>query len=374
MKRLSEPMNKAIDKRRTMFMIHTMNKERPSHAPADPASNEPSEARAESCTCCSGGREPDPTDDNLRTLRSLKELSMAVARKLAARILDDDAPHQAAPDQPGDTPKQHDKLSAAALAFQRAERGVRQNILLSNKLHDDRLARETQKAAVSAEAEQQRRERRKRQVKRLAKEAIRRSTGDRAERLEKLDARIDEEDIDSDIGRLADSAIIARLLQDCGVAVPWDLWAGEHWAQEEIRLEPAGSAYAGWSPAAPPEPEPEEAEPVEVKSPQPAPLQPKADEPVASAAEPPEPRPDEVESIEAEPPRPEPLQPEAEAPTASAPERPEPEPPEPEPDNPYEARMKARLAMALHSGAWIRVLQTDPMLASYVQARLNDSS
>jgi hypothetical protein len=36
--------------------------------------------------------------------------------------------------------------------------------------------------------------------------------------------------------------------------------------------------------------------------------------------------------------------------------------------------MKARLAMAMCSGAWIRVLQTDPMIASYVQSRLNDSS
>jgi hypothetical protein len=355
-----------------------MNNERPSQPSADPASHEPSAVRAESCTCCSGGREPDPTDDNLRTLRRLKDLSMAVAEKLAARILDDDAPQPAAqaaaPDEPGNAPTPRDKLPAATLAFQRAEREVRQNILLSNKLHDDRLAREMQKAAVSAEAEQQRRERRKRRVKRLAKEAIRRSTGDRAERLEKLDARIDEEDIESDIGRLADSAIIARLCKDCGVAVPWDLWAEEHWAQDEIRLEPEGSAYAGWSPAAPPEPGPEKVEPVEAEPPQPEPPQPKANDFEASASELPEPGPEEVEPVEAEPPRPEPLQPEAEDSTASDPEQPEPEPPEPEPDNPYEARMKARLAMALCSGAWIRVLQTDPMLASYVQARLNDSS
>ena len=85
------------------------------------------------------------------------------------------------------------------------------------------------------------------------------SAGDRAERLEKLDARIDQEDIESDIGRIADSAIIARLCKDCGVAVPWDLWAGEHWAQEEIRRKPPGSAYAGWPPEAPPETGPVEA-------------------------------------------------------------------------------------------------------------------
>ena len=124
-------------------------------------------------------------------------------------------PHQAAqeaapedaPDAPGDAPKPHGQLPAMALAFQRAERGVRQCILLSNKLHDDRLARETQTEAVSAKAEQQRRERRKSQVARMVKEAIKRDPGEWHERLQKLDARIDEEDIESDIGRIADSEI-----------------------------------------------------------------------------------------------------------------------------------------------------------------------
>ena len=36
--------------------------------------------------------------------------------------------------------------------------------------------------------------------------------------------------------------------------------------------------------------------------------------------------------------------------------------------------MKARLAMALRSGAWMQVLQTDPALASYVHSRLYNSS
>jgi hypothetical protein len=354
-----------------------MNKERPNPTPADPASNEPAAARAESCTCGGGGREPDPTDDNLRTLRRLKDLAMAVAEKLAARILDEEvrqpaaqaAAPEKAPDEPGDALKRRDQVPAAALAFQRSERGVRQCILLSNKLHDDRLARETQRKAVSEQAEQQRRERRKSRVKRLAKEAIRRSAGDRAERLQKLDARIDEEDIDSDIGRIADSAIIARLCKDCGVEVRWELWGGEHWAQEEVRLKTPGSAYAGWPPAAPLEPGPEEVEPVEVKPPQP-----KADEPAASAPERPGPEPEEVEPVEAEPPRPEPLQPKAEDSTASAPEGPEPEPPKLEPDNPYEAGMKARLARAIGSGAWMQVLQTDQALAGYVRSRLYNSS
>ena len=362
-----------------------MNEGRPNPTSADPATSEPTAARAESCTCCGGGREPDPTDDNLRALRRLRDLALAVAAKLAARILDDDAPHPAAqaaapedaPDEPGDAPKPRSELPAAALAFQRAERGVRQCILLSNKLHDDRLARETQREAVSAKAEQQRMARRKSQVARVVKEAIKRNPGEWYDRLQKLDARIDEEDIESDIGRIADSAIIARLCKDCGVEAPWGLWAGEHWAQEEVRRKVPGSAYAGSPAAAPPEPGPEAVEPVEAKPPQPEPLQPKADEPAASAAERPEPEPEPVEPVEpveAKPPQPEPLQPKADEPAASAAELPEPEPPKPEPDNPYEARMKARLAMAMHSGAWLQVLQTDPVLATYVRARLNNSS
>ena len=329
-------------------MVLTMNEERPNSTPADPARNEPAAARAESCTCCGGGREPDPTDDNLRALRRLRDLALAVAAKLAARILDDDAP-----DEPGEEPKPRSELPAAALAFQRAERGVRQCILLSNKLHDDRLARETQREAVSAEAEQQRMARRKSQVARVVKEAIKRNPGEWHERLQKLDARIDEEDIESDIGRIADSAIIARLCQDCGVAAPWDLWAGEHWAQEEVRRQVPGSPFAR-----PPVAEPEPAEMPEVE-PEPEEAKP---EPAAAKPE------------AAEPPQPEPLQPQADESAASAAERPEPEPPKPEPDNPYEARMKARLAMAMHSGAWLQVLQTDPVLATYVRSRLNNSS
>jgi hypothetical protein len=230
-----------------MFTVHPMNKERLKPASADPASHEPSVDRAESCTCCGGGREPDPTDDNLRALRRLRDLALAVAAKLAAEILDEDVRHPAAQaaapedaaDEPGDKPKRHGQRSAVALAFQRIERGVRQCVLLSNKLHDDRLARETQGAAASVKVEQQRRERRKSQVVRLVKEAIERdaeeSGADEYERVQKLDARIDEEDIESDIGRIADSAIIARLYKDCGVEAPWELWAGEQWALNEVR-------------------------------------------------------------------------------------------------------------------------------------------
>ncbi len=312
------------------------------HSPqAEPATPEPSAARTESCTCCSGGREPDPTDDNLRALRRLRDLALGVAEKLAARIMDDDVP--AAPETASEAPKPQDSLPAMVLAFQRAERGVRQSILLSTKLHADRLAWETQAEAMAAKVERERRQRRKNKIGRLVKEAIEcdaeESGEDSYERLEKLNARIDEDDIESDLGFLADSALVDRLCKDCGVEAPWEDWDGEHWAEEEVRDKPPGSVFAGARQSAAPEAGAEEIEPVEDEPPQPEPLQPKADEKAASAAEPPEP-----------------------------------EPASPEPDNPRETMMKARLVMAMRSGAWLMALQMDPMLAEYVRQLLNNSS
>jgi hypothetical protein len=169
---------------------------------------------------------------------------------------------------------------------------------------------------------------------------------DKYERLEKLHLRIDEEDIESDIGRVADSAIIARLCRDCGIEAPWELWAGEHWALDEVRLAPPGSVYTGSPRAAPPEPGPEESGRAERR-----PAAPEASEP-------------EPEVPKPEAPTPEPPQSAADAA----------EPDEAEPPDPHEVRMRARLAQAMGSGAWIRVLQTDPALAGYVRSRLNNSS
>ncbi len=332
-----------------------MNRERPNPTSADPASNEPAAARVERCTCCSAGREPDPTDDNMRATRRLRDLALAVAEKLAGQIVDEEVRQPAAqaavpediPDAPGDKSKPPGQLSAMVLGFQRVERAVRQCILLSTKLHQDRLAWETQAEAMAAKVERERRERRKKHVERLVKEAIEHGSenlDEEFERREKLEARLDEEDIESDLGIIADSALVDRLCKDCGVEAPWDFWEDEHWALEEARHEPPGSVFAGARRSAAPEAEPDAAEPVEAEPPEAAVLQAEAEAPAVSAPEPAEP------------------------------EMPEPEPPKPEPDNSFEAQMKARLVVALRSGAWVMALQMDPRLASYVYSRLNDSS
>jgi hypothetical protein len=261
-------------------------------------------------------------------------------------------------------------LKSADLAYSRAGRSMRFSMQLAIKFHDDRLERDKKIESVAVDAERQRIKRRKGQLQRLATDAIKRHTEREIERqleaeeiddvdedakeealetlYEALYERLDEEDIERDLDICATSELFGRICQDLGIEPDWERLRRAFWALEEIRRNVPGSRFTG-----PPKAEPEPAEMPEAKS-----------EPAEAGPE----------AVEAGPPQPEPLQPEADEPAASAPERPEPEAPKPEPDNPYETRMKARLAMALHSGAWIRVLQTDPMLASYVQSRLNNSS
>jgi hypothetical protein len=358
--------------------------ERPISPQADPASPEPSEARQESCTCCGGTRQPDPTDDFIAMLKEYAQLGMRLARVAVATAEEEDARLAAAP-VPAAAPadpvvaaedpaagtraaERRNALKSADLAYSRAGRSMRFSMQLAIKFHDDRLERDKQIESVAVDAERQRIKRRKGQLQRLATDAIKRHTEREIERqleaeeidevdqdakeealetlYEALYERLDEEDIERDLDICATSELFGRICQDLGIEPDWERLSRAFWALEEIRRKEPGSRFTG----------PAKAEPAEMPEARP--------EPAAAGPEP----------VEAGPPRPEPRQPEADEPAASAAERPEPEPPEPEPDNPHEARMKARLAMALHSGAWIRVLQTDPMLASYVQSRLYNSS
>src|SRR6202012_369540 len=152
---------------------------------------------------------------------------------------------------------------------------------------------ETQAEAMAAKVERERRQRRKSKIGRLVKEAIERDAeengDDSYERLEKLDARLDEEDIERDLGCLADSALVDRLCKDCGVEAPWQLWDGEYWTQDEARTEPPESVYAGARRGAGREAGPDAVEPVEAEPPQPAPTQSEAEAPAASADKNPKP-------------------------------------------------------------------------------------
>ena len=359
-------------------MVRPVNNLLQNPSPADPASHEPSEARSANCTCCGGTRQPDPTDDFIVMLKEYAQLGMRLARVAVARAEEGGASHAAtpvpaaAPAEPAvaaesaaedpDAGKQaaerRTALKLADLAYSRAGRSIRLSMNLATKFHGDRLERDKKIESVEVDAERQRRGRRKGQLRRLATDAIKRHTEREIERqleaeeidevdeeakedaletfYEALHERLNEEDIERDLDIRPTSDLFGRICQDLGIEPDWERLGRMFWALEEIRRNVPGSRFTG-----PPKPAPEPA-----------------------AAKPAEPEPPEAKA----------LQPQADEPAASAPERPEPEPPRPEPDNPYETRMKARLAMAMHSGAWLQVLQTDPVLATYVRSRLNNSS
>ena len=349
-----------------------MTDERPSSPQADPAHHDPSEARPASCACCGGTREPDPTDDFIVMLKEYAQLGMRLARVAVARAEEEDAGHAPAPAEPdaaaesaAEDPdagkrdaERRTALKSADLAYSRAGRSIRLSMSLAIKFHGDRLERDKKIGSAQADAERNRIGRRKVQLQRLATEAIKRHTEQEIERqleaeeidevdeeakedalqslYETLYERLDEEDIERDLDICPTSDLLGRICQDLGIEPDWERLGRMFWALEEIRRNVPGSRFTG-----PPKPAPE---PAETKPEEPEPPEPKA------------------------------LQPQADESAASAPELPEPEPLKPEPDNPYETRMKARLAMAMSSGAWMQALQTDPMLAAYVRSRLNNSS
>lgn len=375
-----------------MFVVHSLpvTHEQPTYPQADPANPEPSEARQESCTCCGGTRRADPTEYFTEALTEFVELSRELARLAVAEARDSAvqrgivpaaapaepaaAAEDVAADEPRPAAKQNNAIHQAGLTLHRLSRSARLCISLSAKLQEDRSAQDKKQAADASFEVKLRKNGLKDKVGRLVGEAIRDAVEKEAERLaepegegeacdesefdeeeredallEALYERLKDEDIDQDLGRCPVSEILGRLCDYLEIPPPWQRWRKEPWAMDEARRKVPGSPYAEPPPAAEPEPaEGPEAEP----------------EPAAAGPEP----------VEGGPPQPEPLQPEPDEPAASAPERPEPEAPKPEPDNPHEVRMKARLAMALRSGAWMQVLQTDPALASYVHSRLYNSS
>ena len=314
---------------------------------ADPARHDPSEARPAICTCCGGAREPDPTDENLRLLRRAANLSMGMM-ELASERAHRAVAAEAAPDQ--------DAADRADLAFHRSGRSLRFCITLSDKLHAGRLERDKKLAAGDAVEVKERKTRLKSQAKRLVIEAIdqqvekeiqeeieRRAETERLTESERetesedteafdeddededddgeidfalhhracrgatlrsaLFRRLEEEDIEQDLGRCPQSELVGRLCGDLKIQAPWERWDTEHWAKEEARLKVPGSPYprppkAEPEPAEMPEAEPESAE----ARPEPAAATPEEPEPPEPKAEAPEP---EVPKAEApvEPPK-----------------------------------------------------------------------
>ncbi|HWK43106.1 MAG TPA: hypothetical protein VNT30_00190, partial [Stellaceae bacterium] len=91
-----------------------------------------------------------------------------------------------------------------------------------------------------------RRHRRKAQVGRIVKQAINAElTGIKAyQRERELRERLEDEDVETDIGSHPIGEIIARICWDLGLDPNWRRWAEDHWAVEEARTKAPGSPYA----------------------------------------------------------------------------------------------------------------------------------
>ncbi len=257
---------------------------------ADPARHDPAGVRGTICACCGRAPEPDPTDENLRMLRRASQLSLEAMERATTRS-------QRA--MAADPDPNYDAADRADLSLERAGRALRFCIALSEKLHANRLEREKKAAAGDAAETKQRKARHKAQVERLVKEAIEHE----AERLtesetesynetefdelaeierqqalhEALAARLEEEDIEQDLGHRPTSELVGRLCDDFRVKPLWQRWGTQHWALEEVRREVPGSPFADLPPAV--EPEPAAIVPEEPKLPEPAMAEAQPEEP-----------------------------------------------------------------------------------------------
>jgi hypothetical protein len=309
-----------------------MNKERIVEDPADPARNEPSQARPESRDVEAGGREPDPTDFFIRLMKRAAEIGAARLEAAHERSEAERAARQAAaeavPAEGDDETDPAAKARQAAqdradLAYQRVTQAMRYCAALAIRCHNERLDREMKRAAEVAVEDKQRRSRRKDQLKRAVTEAIRHAqkqrdaafkgknfdwSGEDAARWTLLSERLDDEDIEHDLERCSLGELVGRICRELGIKPDWAIWQDAFWALEEARQKPPGSPYAA-PPVVPetqaprsaaaeppaPEPEPETVEPEAPKPPEPAAAEPPAPEPEAvepEAPKPPEPAPE----------------------------------------------------------------------------------
>ena len=333
-----------------------MNNERDIGPSADPARNEPPQARTESCDFETGGREPDATDF---LVRMFKRAAVIGAARLEVLHAKSEAEHAAwreaaaAPEPDAAAPRRQTAQDRIDLEYQRTTREMRYCALLIMRLQKDRHDREAGKIVEEKVAAHRRKARLKDQLERLVGAAIQHEAQQARERAlaaedagdfnapaepfdeerlyDLLPERLEEEDIERDIDVRAMGELVVRLCRENGFEPDLSLWKNDFWALEEARLQTPGSPFAG------------------------------------RAAEKPAPQ-------EAKPPTPDVVAVEPEEPAPPAPVVEDPKPPEPEPDSPYETRMKARLKTALHSGAWSMALRMDPALTEYLRARLLNSS
>ncbi|HWK44213.1 MAG TPA: hypothetical protein VNT30_05820, partial [Stellaceae bacterium] len=188
------------------------------------------------------------TERHLRMLQRLAEIGMELAEAVGRQALE----QAKAASEPAETPRQPGP--DLGLVFTRISRSVRQTVALEVRIAEGPLTPRAVSAALDKQAERaalaetDRRHRRKAQVGRIVKQAINAElSGIKAYQLEReLRERLEDEDVETDIGDHPIGAIIARICWDLGLDPNWRRWAEDHWAVQEARTKAPGSPYAEW--------------------------------------------------------------------------------------------------------------------------------
>ena len=254
-------------------------------ASCGPALDDPSSERREGCVCgmADGAERAERRERHLGMLRELGEIGMKLARAVGQKAVERmeavepaEAPDQAGPAEAASAQAASTEPAAPAqkpgpdlaLVFARLSLAVRQTVALEARIAEGKLApmhKPVQKpvqrqlpAGVlarltkqAAEAERDRRHRHKDQVSRIVTQAIEAEhtgkagyTGYHLEAA--LSSRLEDEDVQRDIGRQPLGAIAARICRDLRLDPDWRRWEAEYWALEEIRTKATGSPYAEW--------------------------------------------------------------------------------------------------------------------------------
>jgi hypothetical protein len=176
-----------------------------------------------------GGVAAERAERHLRMLAELAEIGMELARDLRRQVLGEPGTEAVQPD-----PAQSDIAAGRVggtdlradlgLVFSRIARAVRQTVALEARLAAEAQAREQQDAAVQASrmaAQRARAKQQKERVKRLVEEAIASEADGRDAEglLLDLDERLDDPDVEAELGWRPLGVIVAGICENLGIEI-----------------------------------------------------------------------------------------------------------------------------------------------------------
>ena len=207
-----------------------------SHSAADTARG----GSAEACAC--DAPEAELTARHLRMLAELGDIGMELARDLRPSAPDADRAGAGQNADPG-----VEQRVDAALAYTRVARAVRQTVALAARLTAEARERGRQDVldeAVRSAAERRRTKQKTERIRKLVEDAIasEADTGDAEGLRLDLDERLDDPEIEDELGRRPIGVVVLRICRDLGVDV--DL---RHFSDAELGFDIALAGQAGGS-------------------------------------------------------------------------------------------------------------------------------